>query len=760
MNEAERSGRPAGEAVNAIEPRPVRVGRRDMALVLGLLVVGIVSRALAIPASPSEWDDVLFARALGYFDVTVHSPHPPGFPVFVMLGRAAALLVGEHQAYAAVSLIFGSVLGAALFYFYREVFGDSAVAAAAALIGSFVPNVWVHGGGLRSDGPALTLVIIGLTLAIRGLRSSSALLWASAVTGLSMGVRITVLPTVAPALLVVCLARLRARHWRLVGAALVTLAMAVLAWYVPLVWHTGWYAYRTAVADHARFTFSNDSVIATTEYAVLSLRLSRFFVDIWGTWWIATILYACSIAGTCLLALRRQWRPIGWLAVCFLPIMVFAVLLNTPMAAPLYSLPYVPLFAGLAAFALVTAPRLAARAWNRPALSRGGLILTIAVVGALVAWAYPIVTMLRREESPPVRAMKDLAKTLDQDRDLLLFDPLFLPFKILYLPRLMRDHEGLEADVNLIDPLERERMTYSLTKEPVLGTPGRAYHWASRLGARRLHDLSLGRYFDVYVTGPVGPRPNVFLSGWFAQQQRRDVPWRWMADRSRVALFVGADRMTLHLRAAPPRPANRPTVSLRLDGADLDRFTPIGDTIDRTVTVRPGSGRVWSVLSIDVDTAKEIDSAPARPGLALRCLQLDWSPARGASPTITSSDEFLGPGWSPLARVGRISWRTTARRAVVYLPPLDGDGRLLIAMWMPPGGESTRPIVTVEAAGRVLEQIQPPASLFTRSYRVPPSTRPGPIELTLSTEPADGVGDDRRLGLVVTHLGWMPAKDP
>jgi hypothetical protein len=743
-----------------IDPRPVAVGRHDAALALGLFVVGIVSRAMAIPASPWEWDDVLFARALRHFDVTVHSPHPPGFPVFVMLGRAASVLFGEQQAYAAVGVIFGSLLGASLFYFYREVFADSAVAVAAALIATFAPNVWVHGSALRSDGPALTLGIIALTLAIRGLRSAPALLCASAVFGLSMGVRITVLPVVAPMLLVVWGARLRARQWRLVGAALAMSAMAVASWYVPLVWHTGWYAYGTVVADHARFTFSNDSIFATTEYAVPSLRLWRFFVDIWGTRWIAAVVYGCSIAGTVLLVLQRQWRAIAWLGVSFLPILVFVFLLNTPMAAPLYSLPYIPVFSGLAAFALVTAPRLAGRAWSRPALAHGGFLLTVAVVSALIAWTYPVVAMLRREKSPPIRAMVELQRTLDQDQDVLYFDSSFLPYKIFYLPRLRQGHEGLQADLNLIDPMPRGRTTYSLTNEPALGVSGRAYHWSSRLGARRLHGLSLGRYFDVYVTGPVEPHPNVFLSGWFPQQQRRDVAWRWMAGRSRAALFAGADRMTLHLRAALPRPQARPTVTLRLDGVEFDRFTPDGDTIDRTVTVRTGSGRVWSVLSIDIDPAEVIDSAPGRAEFALRCLQLDWSPARGSSPALTSSEQFLGPGWSPLQGDHRTSWRTTARRAVAYLPPVDGDGRLQIAMWMPQGRESGRPVVTVDVAGRVLEHIQPPAGLFTKTYRVPRSTRPEPIELTLSVEPAHMIDDDRRLGLVVTHLGWMPAKNP
>src|SRR5215510_8734467 len=67
----------------------------DRSIALGLILLGFLMRAVALPASLWEWDDVLFARALHRFDVSASSPHPPGFPVFVLLGRVAYFLVGD-----------------------------------------------------------------------------------------------------------------------------------------------------------------------------------------------------------------------------------------------------------------------------------------------------------------------------------------------------------------------------------------------------------------------------------------------------------------------------------------------------------------------------------------------------------------------------------------------------------------------------------------------------------------------------------------
>ena len=447
----------------------------DARLALGLTVVGAITRVIAIPASLWEWDDVLFAQALHQFDISEHIPHPPGFPVFVMLGRAAYAVLGdEHLAYAVISCLFTSLLPAGLFYFYREIFRDSTVAFAGALIGSFAPNVWVYSAASRSDGPALTLGIIGLTLVLRGVRSPRALLIAGLLFGVSMGVRVTVLFAVGLLLACVLLARLRATHWRLVGGTLGLGIAGCLSWYVPLVLHNGWHAYHVAISEHARYTYATDSFFAEGVNAVSgAYRLQRFFVSIWGARTIMWTMYICAAGGLVLLAWRRQWRAIGELAVCFLPIMAFTVLVNTPLSAPLYSLSYVPLFVGLAGFSIVTAPRLLVQAGRWPGPDHIGLVLTSGVVVGMIHWSYPIIEMLRSEVSPPVRAAEYLRRRLDPSRDTLYYEPVFVPHVRLYFPDLKARSGGLVQcgskvcpDLNLIDPPVGVRSIYALTEEP------------------------------------------------------------------------------------------------------------------------------------------------------------------------------------------------------------------------------------------------------------------------------------------------------
>ncbi|MCI0661595.1 MAG: glycosyltransferase family 39 protein, partial [Acidobacteria bacterium] len=200
--------------------RSISPQKKDLLIALSLFLLCIVTRLIAIPASLWEWDDILFAHALHKYDLAAHSPHPPGFPVFVAMTRAAYWIFGdEHRALTTVAFIFASLVAPALYYFYRAVFEDRRIAFAGAMLASFAPNVWVHSGAGRSDGVAFTLGIIGLTLVIHGFHSQRSLIAGCAVFGLAMGVRTTLLPVMGPVIALVFITRLRRREWLCVVAA-------------------------------------------------------------------------------------------------------------------------------------------------------------------------------------------------------------------------------------------------------------------------------------------------------------------------------------------------------------------------------------------------------------------------------------------------------------------------------------------------------------------------------------------------------------
>lgn len=604
----------------------------DTELAIGLTLLCLLTRLLALPASPWEWDDMNFVRAVTHYDLTMHNPHPPGFPVFIALAKLAYIwFKDEHQALVAVNFLFATLLGAALFYFFREVFQERRIALAGAILGSFLPNVWVYSGAGRSDGPAFTLGVIGLTLALRGLHSRGALLLGCTLFGLALGVRVTLLLVIGPTLALVLLARLRQRQWQLVALGLAIIVAGVLCWYVPLIVHTGWADYRRVMAEHTQSGVSSDTIFSPTENSVVSYRLRRFFVDLWAAPWIMWTMYALAALGLLALLRWRQRRALGWLTLATVPFMIFAFIYNNPMGAFLYALPYMPLFVGLAAGGLVLWPRaLFVRRGAR--LQNAGLLLAAGLAVAMAEWCYPMVKLLRREPSPPIQALQQLRQTLDPARDVLVYDGIFMSHVPYYLPEIKKvvrhGDQRIEGE-HLLDPRNITGRLVSLSQAPVPGAVNRGIHWESGRGERRLRVLSLGRLFDAYVTDLLDPHHIVFLRnlGWHGADGEGI---NWASPRATVYLppLPGDGQLEVKLRVPEQPDGTRAQVTVAVNGKLLEQFAPPADWFVKRYRVPAAlpQGR-WAELAFSADQPYLFPNGDERPiGMFVR--EITWRPAQ------------------------------------------------------------------------------------------------------------------------------------
>lgn len=738
----------------------------DRLIALGLFFLGLVTRFIAMPASLWEWDDMLFARALHKFDLMTHSPHPPGFPVFVAMGRLAYWFLGDEQrALTTVAFIFASFLAPALFYFYREVLEDRRIALAGALLCIFTPNVWIMAGAGRSDGVAFSFGVIGLALVLQGIRSQPLLIAGCAVFGLGMGVRVTLLPVMAPVIAFVFLILLRRGEWRWVLAGLAAGTLGVLVWFVPLLYHVGWSNYRLAANAHRNYWLGNDPLFSVHQsgFRLFNYRVRRFFEHMWGARWIMYTVYIFCLTGLIALIKQRRGKSIGLMALAFLPYLLFTFTLNAPISGVLYSLPYVPLFTGLAACGLILGPRLifGSGRWSR--LGDAGLPLALCLTLILAVWTYPAVSLLHREASPPARAFAYLKKNLDPEHDLLFYDRDFASYVWFYLPNqnaVLRDEQE-DPLTNLIwTPADLPHVV-TVTNDPILGLGGQHFIWSSsELGASRLSKPSMERFTGAHVTGIARPQGIAFLSGWCQPEADQKQDWRWMRQTSKVALARLAASMTLRLRGSivdQPAPDRRPTLIFRLNGEEVSRYTFSGSEIDHQLTVNPNPGLAWSILSLEIDQrviprgrSKQKDRE-----LGLKCFSLEWAPAPGAPVIQDSPAQILASGWRGLEHDRSNYYRWTNGSSIAHLPAIEGDGRLDLKLSVPPVNDPAKGEIKVEVDGKVLEQFRAESGIFIKSYQVPQSIhRCEKIDLKLSV-----VNDETRTdGIQIYYLGWHPSE--
>jgi hypothetical protein len=176
---------------------------------------------------PEDWDGVGFVLAVRRFDMARFAPHPPGYPVWVLVAKAAALVLPSAMAAAsAVSIASGVILCALVHGTLRRRPVAAWIGAAAAIA---TPLAWRAATVVGTEGLTLAFAAAsayGVSLQAESPRRGALVVGVAA--GLGLGVRLSWAPLFL-GVLVVALAR-GERRW-----CVASFFAAVAAWLVPLV---------------------------------------------------------------------------------------------------------------------------------------------------------------------------------------------------------------------------------------------------------------------------------------------------------------------------------------------------------------------------------------------------------------------------------------------------------------------------------------------------------------------------------------------
>ena len=211
------------------------------------LLAGVITR---IPFSSRfllSMDSGQFVLALEKFDVTVHQPHPPGYFLYVMLGRLIHLFVDDGNAvFVSVSVIFSGLTMVAVYRLGKEMF-DTETGAIAALIALTSPNVWFHGEvALTYIAEAFFSTAIAF-YCWKIINGEEKYIWISAIVlGIAGGIRqnttVFLLPLWIYSVRNLTKGRILASFALLVGT--------ILLWFIPMIHLSGgWDSYRFALRE-------------------------------------------------------------------------------------------------------------------------------------------------------------------------------------------------------------------------------------------------------------------------------------------------------------------------------------------------------------------------------------------------------------------------------------------------------------------------------------------------------------------------------
>jgi hypothetical protein len=580
------------------QPPPVLTPRQRLTFGIVALVCA-ATRFLALAKTLWDWDEALFCLGMRSYDVTAHHPHPPGFPVYIALGRIVRTMIhSDFRALQAVNLIAAMLVFPAIFFLARELRLPFVTATIAGALCAFFPNVWFFGGGAFSDVPSLVLVVFAVAFLFRGCRDANAYLIGAALLALAAGIRPqNFLIGLAPGLLATWY-RARAA-WRDVAfAALVGAVTVTVAFGGAIAATGGTKPYFDAAREHGEYITRIDSFRSPSRPPLWRL-FDRFFIKQYQSLalsFITSILVAISIAG----AIASRDRGVGWLALTFGPFAILAWIMLDRYSINRFSIGYCPLFAILAADGI----RRLTRAWPRIEAFAGA-----ALIGSFFIWTLPALAIIRNTTSPSVLAVDAVRQHLDPHNDELFVARDMDPFFQYLLP----DYPFVHVLDKRAMPLSiGSRRPWILAEADSNDRDGFVFH------RERGHLWNVARrhYFDAGVI-PVRTPPQ-FLSGWYPPAREAPFEMRSMAGHSitRLPPSVGETMLRIQFRNPDALVVAHATITIAFNGRVVDHFAAAYED-DREYHVTPAPNAAPNLLELSID---QTIHEPRELGMTIRCL--------------------------------------------------------------------------------------------------------------------------------------------
>ena len=171
-----------------------------------LAVVFLAFHIPYLPSSLEDLDSINFALGIRHFDVAQHQPHPPGYPVFILIAKAVhAVVPTEARALGLLSAVAGALGVLAIAACFRRCEADASPPSGWTLAATGVamtsPLYWFTAVRPLSDmtGLAAALAVQAMTLAATTTREFALAAFAA---GLASGIRSQVAWLTLPLLIV------------------------------------------------------------------------------------------------------------------------------------------------------------------------------------------------------------------------------------------------------------------------------------------------------------------------------------------------------------------------------------------------------------------------------------------------------------------------------------------------------------------------------------------------------------------------------
>lgn len=747
---------------------------------VAVAVAFLVGHLPFLPPTLEDIDSVNFALGVREFNVADHRPHPPGYPIFIALSKAAAAAfaragwaMGEAAPLALWGALFGALAVWPLTMLFTALEGNRGRAFAATIVTLCCPLVWLTAVRPLSDVPGLAAGVTAQALFVAAFRrrrdtdpsaddssaleASGRLIVAGAfVAGIAIGFRVQTAWLTLPLLVVVIVDRVGRGAAGAVLGAPITFSGGVILWLVPLIVVAGGpAAYLAALGGQAGEDLAWVEMVARNPTPrALAFALLRTFVWPWSSAPLAAVVLALAALGVIAMLVRGR-AGLLLLAVAFGPYAAFHLLFQDTVFTR-YALPLMPAVAYLAVRGVDAL------------VARGAMPAAGALAAASLVLTAPSVWRYGGTGSPPFRALADVrerardagpnvvlamhhAVARELRGQLLPLQALPSPSKHEWLQMVRHWRDGRDQPVWV---LAESRRTDLALVDPHSRRLVRPYRWPfptqPLMGGLRPEDVDW-----IEIRDP----------GWFAAEG-----WALTPETAGVARADGVGPAK-HPIAAFVRRREGPLLLL-VGGRHLGRRGEPDVRFDLTIDGRPvywwratpDPGFFLELIPLLPDTTRG-EGRYAR-------LEIASHPIEGAGQAIsTAIEQFdiqptsvplfgFGPGWHEMEYdpVSGRSWRWSSDAATLVAHHAGRDLTLWVRGESPLRYFDTAPSVTVRAGRDLIGRFSPSRD-FAEKIRVSADALDRASgRLTITTDQTfvpderSGNGDRRRLGLRIYEV--------
>jgi hypothetical protein len=494
------------------------ISRRNLPDLLSLTAAVAITRFAFRSHLLYDLDSVDFALGMRRFDPHVYQPHPPGYFLYVCLGRLLNTVFHDaNTSLVVLSILASCGLALVVYQMALDWFGLSA-ARFAGILFLFSPLAWFHGT------VALTYMVGAFFSGLLGYLcwriycgKTSLLLPASVVFGLCAGIRPSSFLFLAPLFLF----SLRRAGIRRIILALAVLLLVLLSWFVPMIVASGGlHAYFSALTELWNTVAAKKTIFNSSPTYSIARAFTIVFIYLLIFGAAALTPFAESVRKTPVDP-RKKWFTLVWItpALCFFTF-IFLLFVNSGYLLLLSAPASVWLGFWISEW-------YANAALRKP--FKLAIILTGAAANVLIFLASPLYCsyrQVRHFESQLKSIQTALPQVASPDNTLIVsFDSHFLGFRHAgyYLPGYLtleypevnlrgsiRVFAMHDRDTRFLATLPASYSQFVLFPLPAHGGAYQKYlqKILAKLPSQGLHTIRIDDH--IFVTGPIADLPLLF----------------------------------------------------------------------------------------------------------------------------------------------------------------------------------------------------------------------------------------------------------